>query len=233
LTLCMKPETIDVGLLLGVAAFTAIVGVTAAFLVEQIPAVKSLFDGKEGAFFLVRWAGMVLGVGLVEEAVKALPVYLFVYRPGRGYRPLTYAYVGVVSGLAFGVAEAVGYSYSYAAALRVDGPDQIGLFVVVQLMRLISLPLLHACWSAVVGYFIGLSSISEHAPRVLMALGLLLAALLHGTYDTFAGGWLGAGAAALTIFVFISYVRTGDMISQTLHAGDEDAVESGTVAISE
>ena len=114
LTLCMKPERVDVGLLLGVAASTAIVGVVAAFLVEQIPAVKWLFDKAEGTFVLARCAGFVLGAGLVEEAAKALAIYVFFYRRARDYRPLTYAYVGVVSGLAFGVVEAVGYSYAYA-----------------------------------------------------------------------------------------------------------------------
>jgi RsiW-degrading membrane proteinase PrsW (M82 family) len=220
LTLCMRPERIDAGLLLGVSAFTAIIGVAVVLVAQQLPLIKALYDSAlsdplQSPWLVSRWFGFVFGVGLIEEATKALPVYLFVYRKARPYRPLNYAYVGIVSGLAFGVIEGVAYSYRYAEGLRRGGPDLIGVYIVVQLLRLISLPLLHACWSAVVGYFIGLASIHRQAPRVLMGIGLLLAAVLHGTYDTF-DGWFGVLVSGLTILVFISYVRSGDQISQEI-----------------
>ena len=154
LTLCMRPERIDAGLLLGVSAFTAIIGVAVVWVAEQLPLIKTLYDHAlsdplQSPWLVTRWFGFVFGVGLIEEATKALPIYLFVYRKARPYRPLNYAYVGIVSGLAFGVIEGVLYSYQYAEGLRQGGPDLIGVYIVVQLLRLISLPLLHACWSAV------------------------------------------------------------------------------------
>src|SRR4051812_45743974 len=71
LTLCMRPERIDVGLLLGVALFTAIVGVACVSLVAQLPVIKS-FSANTGSVSLpARWIGFLIGVGLVEEVAKA------------------------------------------------------------------------------------------------------------------------------------------------------------------
>lgn len=112
LTLCMKPKRIDMGLPLGVAAFTAVVGVPLVVVATELPFLHTLnaqtINGSgQSHGLLTRRLGFVLGAAVVEEVVKALPVYLFVYHKGRDYRPLTFAYVGVVSGLAFGVVEAV------------------------------------------------------------------------------------------------------------------------------
>lgn len=52
-------------------------------------------------------------------------------------------------------------------------------------------------------------------------MGALLSALLHGTYNTFSDGWIGIGVAALTILAFLSYVRTGDLISKEMARGLE------------
>jgi len=171
-----------------VAAFTAVVGIAVASLAEQAPSIRAIVERREAASLPARWFGLVLGAGFAEEAAEALPVSLFVYREPRAYRPPTFVYVGVVSGPAFGVVEAVGDSYRYAEASRAVGPELIDDYVAPQLPRPTSLPLPHACRSAVVGDFIGLASVSRAAPRALMGLGLSLAALLHGTYDAFVGG---------------------------------------------
>jgi RsiW-degrading membrane proteinase PrsW (M82 family) len=49
-----------------------------------------------------------------------------------------------------------------------------------------------------------------------MIIGVLLAALLHGVYDTFANGWLGVGVAALSLLIFISYARTSDLMAREI-----------------
>lgn len=47
--------------------------------------------------------------------------------------------------------------------------------------------------------------------------------MLHGTYNTLSGGWLGIVVAALSILVFIFYVRTDDVISREITADQEPA----------
>jgi RsiW-degrading membrane proteinase PrsW (M82 family) len=96
LTLRMRPERIDAGLLLGVSAFTAIIGVAVVLVAQQLPLIKALDDRAssdplQSSWPVPRWFGFVVGMGLLEEATKALPVYLFVYRKARPYRPLNYA----------------------------------------------------------------------------------------------------------------------------------------------
>ncbi len=80
----------------------------------------------------------------------------------------------------------------------------------------ISLPLLHACFSSIVGYFIGLASLYRAARNALMIIGLFVAMTLHGTYNTFSNGWLGVVFAALTLLVFVFYTRTADMIQNEM-----------------
>jgi RsiW-degrading membrane proteinase PrsW (M82 family) len=216
LTLCMRPERVDYTLLGLVALFTVVIGITLVLFGQQLPLISQLYGAAQSDVVPVRLFGFVLGVGLMEEACKALPLLLFVYRKPHGYRPLTFAYIGVVSGVAFGVKEAVVYSHAYAAALQQMGIQALGGYVAVQILRLIGLPLLHGCWSGIAGYFIGLAHFHGAAPRALIVTGIALAAILHGCYNTFAGGWLGLGMAGLTLLIFLSYVRSGDLISQQL-----------------
>ena len=47
----------------------------------------------------------------------------------------------------------------------------------------------------------------------LIALGLGIAALLHGAYDTTADGWLGVAVFAFSLFVFVGYVLSAERIA--------------------
>lgn len=215
----MSPGKPDIRLLGQVALFTAFVGVVIVLILQRFPPFSLLYAGTqfEGEMALIpRLMGFILGVGVVEEGVKALPVYLFCYRRNYDASPLMYSFIGAVSGLAFGVAEAVNYSYLYANGLM-HGRFGLGAYIIAQFLRLISLPLLHACWSAIIGYFIGLAHLHRGPARSLMAFGILIAATLHGLYDTLSGSWLGLGVAALSLIVFISYVRTSSLISSQIH----------------
>jgi RsiW-degrading membrane proteinase PrsW (M82 family) len=211
----MRPGRIAVSVLTKVSLFTVFIGIGLVLLLQGMPIVRGVYQNISSANLLLRWFSFTFGVGVLEEAVKALPVFLFVYKRNEDYPPITFAFAGVISGLAFGVAEAVSYSYLYAHSL-VRGSFGLGSYIVIQLLRLITLPLLHACFSSIVGYFIGLASLHQTAPRALMLIGLAVAAVLHGAYNTFSNGWLGVGVAALTLLVFVAYVRTGDQISEEI-----------------
>lgn len=218
LYISMNPGKPDVKLIGQIALFTAFVGVIIVILLQQFPPFNVLYAGTQiqGELgFLPRLLGFVLGVGVVEEGTKALPIYLFCYKRNVNASPLMYSFIGAVSGLAFGVSEAVNYSYLYAHGLM---QHRIGLgsYMIAQFLRLISLPLLHACWSAVVGYFIGLAHLHRGPARSLIAFGIGIAATLHGLYDTFSGSGIGLAIAALSLIIFVSYVRTSALISNQL-----------------
>src|SRR5262249_11021273 len=215
LSLFMKPERMPYALFAQIWFFTVIAGIFLVLFIQQLPLVSQLYAGTKSNDLAVRWFSFVCGVGVLEEGSEALPAHLFVYRKRPAPGPLTFAYLGAVSGLAFGVAEAVSYSYLYAHGLE-KGALGFGDYIVVQFLRLISLPLLHAMFSGIVGYFMGLAALYKSAPRALILIGLGLAALLHGTYDTFSGSWLGVAVAAVTLLIFVSYVRTSDRIQGEL-----------------
>jgi RsiW-degrading membrane proteinase PrsW (M82 family) len=61
--------------------------------------------------------------------------------------------------------------------------EEYGRLVVAQVVRFMTLPLLHAAWAGLVGYSLAKASITGSYP-VLMS-GFVLAATLHGCYDFF------------------------------------------------
>jgi RsiW-degrading membrane proteinase PrsW (M82 family) len=197
----VQPEPLGWLTIAKISAFTAVAGVAIALAVE-----KQLGASTDDPF------ASILTVGLPEEAAKALAILLFL-RAGRGrWAPRTYLYAGAVSGLAFGAAEAVTYTVAYASFLDLDG----GL--VVSLWRLLCGGLFHACMAGIVAFFIGLGAWYGHLRYHLLGFGLIVAGVLHGLYDYLADGWGGAALAALTVFTFVQYVRTGDRIGERLAA---------------
>src|SRR6185295_15569536 len=94
-----------------------------------------------------------------------------------------------------------------ATALSVlVGSPTIGLYAyfVSSVVRIVSLPLLHAVWTAIVGYFIGLSFAARRKTNAVILIGFLIAAVLHGLYDAFLSQQLGFVAfliAAVTLLL--------------------------------
>ena len=168
--------------------------------------------------------GFIAVVGVVEETVKWGAVYLLVYRPGHKLTPLTYMYLGVVAGLAFGVAEAINYSVLYADSLSAIGIAGIGAYTAAALVRLTVLPLLHACMSGISCFFLGLAAwrSSNRAPLILTGLGL--AAGLHGLYDGLHSSWVVAGAI---VALFIAYVASSESIENDLRELEQGSAAAG------
>jgi len=153
--------------------------------------------------------GFVIGVGVLEECAKVLPVWWIYVHKKNVDNLSTIVFLGCVSGFAFGVAEAVNYSISYALGLSAGGMG-FGGYLIAQLTRLITLPLLHAVWSGIFAYFVALASVNRHVGNGLLLAGLVITASLHGLYDTFSGSLIGVAIAVVSILVFIAYYRSGE-----------------------
>ena len=214
LRFAIRPERIGWQLPVAVATLTAVVGAPLAGLVEQ----ALLGNGTPSLL------GFIAVVGVVEETVKWGAVYLLVYRPGHKLTPLTYMYLGVVAGLAFGVAEAINYSVLYADSLSAIGIAGIGAYTAAALVRLTVLPLLHACMSGISCFFLGLAAwrSSNRAPLILTGLGL--AAGLHGLYDGLHSSWVVAGAI---VALFIAYVASSESIENDLRELEQGSAAAG------
>ncbi|MGZ4556224.1 MAG: PrsW family glutamic-type intramembrane protease [Mycobacteriaceae bacterium] len=196
----VRPDPLGWPVFVGVVAFTTIAGVAFAITLE-----KQLNASTDTLL------SSIVTVGLPEEVAKALAVVLCVWVTRGQWSPRTYLYAGAISGLAFGAAEAVTYTIAYATGLEFgDG----GL--AVSLWRLLCDGLFHACMTGIVAFFIGLSAWYRAVRIQLIGFGLLVAGVLHGMYDHWSGDWGGALLAALTIFTFVGYARSGEHIGGRL-----------------
>ena len=197
----IRPETPDRWVVGRVVAFTAVAGIAIAVALES-------WLGAEDDDLLT----MIFKVGLPEEMAKALPVYLFVFLSHRVWTTRTYLFIGVVSGLTFGVTEAVMYTSMY---------DDVGLLLgesttVVSIWRLLTGSMFHACLAGITAYFIGLAYWYRRASWPLMLAGLALTSVLHGVYNSTSSGWFGSLIAGGVVFMFLGYIRSGDEIALKL-----------------
>ena len=220
--LFVRPERIGLLDIVRVSLFTSITGVFLVTVLSRLPLLRELAGAAQAGDFLKRLVGTVLGVGVPEELVKAIPLFWIFVRnrePGT-VREITY--LGCVSGFAFGVSEAVYYSVTYAQTV-VRGDMPLGVYMVVQLTRLITLPLLHAVFSGIAGQFIALGVETPRLRRALFLAGLSIAALLHGFYDALASTVFGFGFAVFVVLLFIAYVRSIEAMRLAVGAAASDS----------
>jgi RsiW-degrading membrane proteinase PrsW (M82 family) len=218
---------------LGIAVFfaTGIFGVLFVSVLQNVPPLSWLYLLIEPSKpFALRLVAYVWGVGLLEEVGKGL-LLLFLARALGGLEDAADGvFYGLMSGLGFGVYEAVAYTEwvnpHQATALSIlTGSPTIGLYAyfVASVVRTVSLPLLHAVWTAIVGYFVGLSFAARRKTRAVLLIGLLIAALLHGLYDAFLSEGMGLVAflvAALTLLLFLAYRRNADRVIAEVRRAD-------------
>lgn len=164
----------------------------------------------------------ILLVGVVEETLKAAPLIFAFLRRGIPTTPRAAAFLGGVSGLAFGVAEAVQYSFLYSQGQQ-SGQLNYGSYLAVQLLRFISSPLLHALWASVTGYFVGLAATFPSRSRALVLASIAAMATVHGLFDEYSDTWLSIVICLFSLILFVGYARTADQIMERL-ARDEMAV---------
>ena len=222
------------------AFFTIVVGLPLLFIAQELPIIKSFYSGTESKSLIYRLAGFILGVGILEESCKALPLIIFALRKKEVLPLKSGVFLGMMSGFGFALAEVVQYSMQYwrggaavsalAIAEAVDNSTDLmgrvsgsafgeqmqqllpkltefsGTILLTQLVRFMTLPLLHACWAGVVGWFIAVASNRQGNPWPIVVVGILFMASLHGLYDVFSDGILGIGFAAISLLVFMGYL---------------------------
>ncbi len=215
--LFVRPEKIGLLDVVRVSLFTSITGVFIVGVLYRLPFLSSVIGATRAPELFVRFVGYVFGVGMLEELVKAIPVlWIFVRNREPGtIREITF--MGCISGFAFGVSEAVAYSVFYAQGVA-RGDMPLGAYVVVQLTRLITLPLLHAVFTGISAQFIALGVETPVMRRALIIAGIGIAALIHGTYNTFSGTLVGFVIAIGAVLVFIAYVRSVEAMRRSVRA---------------
>ncbi len=169
-----------------------------------------------------RWAGHLVGVAFVEELAKLFPLY-FLW-PAR-LLPRAMMFYGLVSGLGFGIYEGVTYQSSYN--LQVSFPDGMptaqgaGVYYMLNILRLTSLPFLHAMWTGIAGYFIGLAAQFPRRPGGFFLAAILVPSVLHSTYNTLSSSLAGIVVAFVTVLALNLYVFKGHDFERAFDATPE------------
>lgn len=129
---------------------------------------------------LVSFFGFTCGVGLCEEFIKALPIWMFMKaNPQCDWRAAVI--VGLACGVGFGVSEGISYSR--------DGYNGVATGM-IYLVRFTSCVALHSIWSGAVAMimFGERAQHEEHEGIASIAISIvkyvLIAMVLHGLYDT-------------------------------------------------
>ena len=163
--------------LLGIlfAGFAAVLNSVGEPLLAWIPVV-----GMPLFFYLI--------VAPIEETVKLLAVRLHAYRSETFNTVLDGAVYGAMAGLGFATIENALYiSRGYLQAA--DGSPEgalLGAATGTAAVRALAGPG-HVIYSAIAGYYLGLAKFNPHNRGPIVVKGLLIAALIHATYNTLSG----------------------------------------------
>jgi len=165
--------------------------------------------------FLTLLVHLFFGAGLLEELLKALPVFA-AYFLGRLLKSPLRERIGVwepLDGILLGAASALGFTlletFGQYVPQAINSVGQqagsgAGILVGLQLLipRILGSVSGHMAYSGYFGYFIGLSIIRPRQRWQILAIGYLTAAILHTLWDAAAGLsiWL------LVIVGVLSYV---------------------------
>ncbi|MEW6302237.1 MAG: PrsW family glutamic-type intramembrane protease [Verrucomicrobiota bacterium] len=154
-----------------------------------------------------RLVGMFLGVAIPEEFCKAIVIFLFAHLSPVRLRPQTLLFYGLMSGLGFGIYEGVSYQLERNPAMA----RGIGEYYLLNMIRLTSLPFLHAMWSGIAGYFIGFAALHPKRKHGLYVAAIGIPAILHASHNAFA-----VSQIAVSLFVdFMSVVALIIYLSNT------------------
>lgn len=134
---------------------------------------------------IISLVSCVLGIGVIEEFVKLLPVFLILYYSKNVIRPQTAVFYGLISGIAFGVYEGVNYQLgpNFLMLLENEISQAYVFSYLSNIARLTSLPFLHAIWCGIASYFVAFAFLYPRFRLALYSLAILVPAIIHGLYD--------------------------------------------------
>lgn len=173
------------------------------FGLQVLPGISHIYSLTESSSIFEQLIGYVFGVGLLEEIIKALPIYFIAKYSKEPLIPQTLVFYGLISGTGFGASEGVLYQTGINAQLDYD----TAFFMNVA--RLTSLPFLHSIWSGIAGYFISFANLYPKYRKSLYFLAIGIPAVLHGFYDVFGWNLIGLSVTLLGVILLVSYLNKG------------------------
>ena len=169
---------------------------------------KNLIDSNNLIF---KFFAMLIGVAIIEEALKQVFVYVILIRDKKVILPRTAILYGMIAGLAFGIFEGIQYQMTLNKTFTMD----VNYFT--NIIRLTSLPFFHAMWAGIGAYFISLSFIELKYKYSFRLMGLFIPALLHALYNTFGLNVFGIAIVILSTILLTVYLTKSDMVGKQLN----------------
>ena len=197
---------------------TGIVSITLLLLLQPIWPLNWLLPMTESHNPFARLFAFLVGVGIPEELTKALVLFVLVRRGG-GMAPQSMLFYGLMSGLGFGIYEGVNYQTGRNLL------TSMGFYYLLNVLRLTSLPFLHAMWTGIAGYFIGFAYQYSQRKKGLLVIAIGVPALLHGFYDFFSSNVIGLFIALISVLALYLYLAKSVYFEQVL-AGTAPATPS-------
>jgi RsiW-degrading membrane proteinase PrsW (M82 family) len=160
----------------------------------------------------------VFTVGLPEELAKAIPIVavaLIWRQKWQEQAPRDYLFLGAVSGLVFGAAEAVHYFIDVLGSLSGNANGLLLQGLTIQyIWRFLTDPIDHATWAGITGYFIGLAITGPTRKYSIGLIGIAIAAVLHGLNDwnpiNSHPAWV--LVTLVSVLLFLGYARAGALL---------------------
>jgi RsiW-degrading membrane proteinase PrsW (M82 family) len=160
----------------------------------------------------------IFTIGLPEELAKAVPIVAvaLIWRPKwQEQAPRDYLFLGAVSGLVFGAAEAVHYFIDVLGSLSGNANGILLQGLTIQyIWRFLTDPIDHATWAGITGYFIGLAVTGPTRKYAIGLIGIGIAAVLHGLND-----WNPINShpawvliTLISVLLFLGYARAGALL---------------------
>ncbi|GAA0522807.1 Membrane proteinase PrsW, cleaves anti-sigma factor RsiW, M82 family [Halorubrum aquaticum] len=175
---------------LSLLAATFILGVLTAGFAAVVNSLSQPFFTALGGIGMVLFFYLI--VGPVEESVKLLAVRLYAYNDDRFAAVIDGAVYGAVAGLGFATIENAIYISGVVGEVGglSLGLDLIGTGGDITATRALAGPG-HVVYSSFAGYYLGLAKFNPENRGPIIVKGLIVAALIHATYNATVG--IGSG----------------------------------------
>jgi RsiW-degrading membrane proteinase PrsW (M82 family) len=155
-------------------------------------------------------------VGIPEELTKALVLFaLWRWTRLPGLR--TFILYGLLSGLGFGIAEGIHYQEGLNLTEAQKASDFAGYYF-VNVLRLTTLPLLHAVWTGIAAFLIWFAARVPPLRAGFIVLAILIPATYHGTYDALTDTmpWVSLLVATISIVALAIYTAQAEQLQAWL-----------------
>ena len=182
------------------------------FVIYHYTPIRWLLPGTSGELSWQKWISFVVGVGFPEELSKAV-ILVLMFKKQDHLTPHTMLFYGLMSGLGFGIYEGVNYQFGINLTISRTASE----YYLLNVLRLTSLPFLHAVWTGIAGHFIGFAYRYPERGRLLWGAALFVPMVLHGTYDAFANTALGVVVAMFSVLALNLYLARSMELDRVLN----------------